>query len=198
MLTSKAKFMFLKRLAAIAISVLCYLTLCEAALAADSFTISKRGGAVVVEGRKEADTHRPAVVILSGSSGFRSPAYDEITKAFQSAGLDVYLLHVLSPTDLKRIADAGGAKERIAYYASREADWIAAVQDVVAYLATATGPARKIGVLGISLGAQIAAAAAVNSANVTALVLVDGGLPNGYSGTVKSLPPLLLIWGRAD
>ncbi|WP_413709478.1 dienelactone hydrolase family protein [Rhizobium sp. Rhizsp82] len=198
MSTSEAKPILLTRLASIVVSALCYLTLCDATIAADGFTMSTRGGPVVVEGRKETGTPRPAVVVLSGSAGFRSPAYDEIAEALQSAGLDVYLVHILSPTDLKRIADAGGAKERLAYYATRETDWIAAVKDVVAYLRTTPGPARKVGALGISLGAQIAAAATVNNANVAALVLVDGGLPNGYSEIVRSLPPLLLIWGRAD
>lgn len=56
----------------------------------------------------------------------------------------------------------------------------------------------KVGVLGISLGAQIASAASVGRAEIDALVLVDGGFPNGYSQPVRSLPPLLLIWGSVD
>lgn len=56
----------------------------------------------------------------------------------------------------------------------------------------------RIGVLGISLGAQIASAASVGRADIEALVLVDGGLPNGYPQPVRSLPPLLLFWGSAD
>ena len=56
----------------------------------------------------------------------------------------------------------------------------------------------KVGVLGVSLGAQIASAASVGRAEIGALVLVDGGFPNGYSQPVRSLPPLLLIWGSAD
>jgi dienelactone hydrolase len=45
---------------------------------------------------------------------------------------------------------------------------------------------------------QIASAASVGRADIDALVLVDGGFPNGYSQPIRSLPPLLLIWGSAD
>jgi hypothetical protein len=39
---------------------------------------------------------------------------------------------------------------------------------------------------------------ALGRTDIDALVLVDGGFPNGYSQPVRSLPPLLLIWGSAD
>ncbi|MDX3929595.1 MAG: dienelactone hydrolase family protein [Shinella sp.] len=77
-------------------------------------------------------------------------------------------------------------------------DWISAVQGVAAYLEGQSRHGGKVGVLGVSLGAQIASAASVGRVDIDALVLVDGGLPNGYSQPVGSLPPLLLIWGSAD
>ncbi|MGO7964834.1 GNAT family N-acetyltransferase [Rhizobium ruizarguesonis] len=40
------------------------------------------------------------MLILSGSKGFAAPAYDEIGRAFKAAGLNAYLVHVLSPGDL--------------------------------------------------------------------------------------------------
>ena len=107
-------------------------------------------------------------------------------------------MHVLSRRDLEAITSAGSVRARIGYHAQRQADWIAAVHGVIAYLDTQPGHAGRIGVLGISLGAQIAAASAAGRTDLGALVLVDGGFPNGYSGPVRSLPPLQLIWGSAD
>ncbi len=52
--------------------------------------------------------------------------------------------------------------------------------------------------LGISLGAQIAAAASIDRADIGALLLVDGGFPNDNLQRVRFLPPLHLIWGGAD
>jgi dienelactone hydrolase len=163
------------------------------------FTVQTSGGSVAVESfGTDVNGPRPAVIILSGSRGFGSPAYDEIGKTFEAAGLDAYLVHALSPADLKAIASAGSAHARIAYYATRQSDWIAAVRGVVSYLSAPPRHAGKVAVLGISLGAQIASAASANRADIGALVLVDGGFPDGYLQPVHSLPPLLLIWGRED
>jgi dienelactone hydrolase len=141
---------------------------------------------------------RPAVIILSGSRGFSSSAYDEIGEALNASGLDAYLVHILSPVDLDTIANAGSASARIRYYAKRLPDWIEAVGGAALYLGAQPDHAGKVGVLGISLGAQIAAAATVERADIGALVLVDGGFPNGYARPISSLPPLHLIWGSAD
>ncbi|MGI2036318.1 alpha/beta hydrolase [Rhizobium panacihumi] len=124
--------------------------------------------------------------------------YDKIGQTFQAAGLNAYLVHVLSAADLDAIVTAGSARARIAYYAQRLPDWISAVHGVATYLDGQSRHGGKVGVLGISLGAQIASAATVGQADVDALVLVDGGFPNGYAQPVRSLPPLHLIWGSSD
>ncbi|MCO5078433.1 MULTISPECIES: dienelactone hydrolase family protein [unclassified Chelatococcus] len=140
----------------------------------------------------------PAVLILSGSRGFGSPVYEEIGKTFQAAGLNAYLVHALSEADLDAIATAGSARARFAYSRQRLPDWTSAVLGVATYLKDQSRHGGKVGVLGISLGAQIASAASDGQDDIDALVLVDGGFPNGYSQPVRSLPPLLLIWGSAD
>src|SRR5688500_17003096 len=66
---------------------------------------------------------RPAVLILSGSKGFASSAYDEIGRNLAEAGLDAYLVHILSPADLDAIKSAGSAAARIAYYSKRMPGW---------------------------------------------------------------------------
>lgn len=165
------------------------------------FSVQTPAGAVVVEHfAQDANTQRPAVIILSGSRGFTSPAYDEIGQVFGAAGLDAYLVHLLSPADLKAIANAGNASARIRYYAKRLPDWLASMQAVIADLGARPRHAGKVGVLGISLGAQTAAAVAASTgrSNIGALVLVDGGFPNDSPPPQHALPPLQLIWGSAD
>ncbi|QKK31744.1 dienelactone hydrolase family protein [Rhizobium indicum] len=163
------------------------------------FTVPTTSGGVLVESFGNcANATCPAVVILSGSKGFAAPVYDEIGQTIQAAGLNAYLVHVLAAADLDAIATANGARARITYYAQRLPDWISAVQGVAAYLEAQPRHGGKVGLLGISLGAQIASAAAAERSGIDALVLVDGGFPNDHSPPVHSLPPLLLIWGSAD
>lgn len=142
-------------------------------------------------------TH-PTVLILSGSKGFGSAAYDEIGQIFGDSGLDAYLVHFLSLADLDAIAKAGSSSARVRYYKTRQAAWIAEVQSVVSYFNTRHHEIGKVGVLGISLGAEVAAAASANRTDIGALVIVDGSFSDDYSQTIHSLPPLHLIWGSAD
>lgn len=163
------------------------------------FTVPTASGGILVENFGDcANATCPAVVILSGSKGFGAAVYDEIGQTFRAAGLNAYLVHALSAADLDAIATAASARARIAYYAQRLPDWISAVQGVAAHLERQPHHGGKVGILGISLGAQIASAASVGRSDIDALVLVDGGFPNGYSQPVRSLPPLHLIWGSAD
>ncbi|WP_244563998.1 dienelactone hydrolase family protein [Ensifer aridi] len=169
------------------------------AASSQQFTVPTPAGRVLVESFGNcANATCPAVVILSGSKGFGAPVYDEIGQTLRAAGLNAYLVHVLSAADLDAIATAGNARARIAYYAQRLPDWTSAIQGVSAYLESQPHHGGKVGILGISLGAQIASAASAGRSDIDALVLVDGGFPNGYSQPVRSLPPLLLIWGSAD
>ena len=163
------------------------------------FTVQTAGGEILVESSPSGESgSHPAVLILSGSKGFGAAAYQEIVQTFNAAGLDAYYVHVPSATELNVIAKAGNAQARIRYYATRQLDWTAAIRDVVSYVNALPDHAGKVGLVGISLGAQIAASAAVNSGDISALVLVDGGFPQGYQQPIRSLPPLHLIWGEAD
>ena len=164
-----------------------------------SFTVPAPDGPVDVDrvAIGGEDKH-PAVIVLSGSKGLASPAYVEMTEAFERAGIDVFLVHALSGADLDAITRAGSAKKRIAYYATRLPHWIAAVRAVVDQLNGEPRHAGRVGVLGISLGAQIAAAASIEHDGIRALVLVDGGFPEGSATSLRTLPPSRLIWGSSD
>ncbi len=183
----------------IAAAMLLFTATANAQSSRQEFTVQTPGGAVLVESFGNcANKKCPAVLILSGSKGFGAPVYSELGKAFEVAGMNAYLVHVLSAADLNAIATMGHASDRIAYYARRWPQWTSAVQSVAAHLRAQAPDEAKVGILGISLGAQIAAAASAGRSDIDGLVLVDGGFPNSYSKPVQSLPPLLLIWGSAD
>ncbi len=163
------------------------------------FSIATPGGNVLIESfTSSSGPSRPAVVVLSGSHGFASPSYEELGQSFNAAGLDAYLVHLLSTADQKAIARAGSSTARIAYYATRWQDWIATVHGVVSYIKSQPHHTGKVGVFGLSLGAQAASAASADSTDIAALVLADGAFPDGYSKPVRSLPPLYIVWGGAD
>lgn len=167
--------------------------------AREQFRMPTASGEVLVEGFGDcANATCPAVLILSGSKGFGALAYDDLGHTFQAAGLNAYLVHVLSSADIDAIATAGSARARIAYYAQRLSTWTSVVRDVAARLEGQPRHGGKVGIVGISLGAQVASVVSVGRGDIDALVLVDGGFPNGYSQPVRSLPPLHLIWGSAD
>jgi dienelactone hydrolase len=162
-------------------------------------TVQTLGGHLLVEcfsGSTNASL--PTVLILSGSKGFGSPAYGEIGQTFLDAGLQACLVHFLTPADLSAIDSAGSSEARERYYAKRQAAWIAGIEGVVSYFNALPAHAGKVGLLGISLGAEMATAVSADRSDIGALVIVDGSFPDGYSQPVHSLPPLYLIWGSED
>lgn len=187
------------RITIIVLGMLLFAAAANAQSSRQEFTVPTPSGGVLVESFENCASKKcPAVLILSGSKGFGASAYGELGQAFEAAGLNAYLVHVVSAADLNAIVKMDGASARIAYYARRWSQWTSAVQSVAAYIRAQSPGQVKVGILGISLGAQIAAAASAGRSDIDGLVLVDGGFPNGYSKPVRSLPPLLLIWGSAD
>ena len=190
----------MRAIVAICMTFLCALSWGNAqAGTRQSLVVPTPNGKILIECFAECTkAGHPTVLILSGSKGFGSTAYDEIGQEFVDAGLDAYLVHYLAPADLNAIANAGSSPARVRYYKARQSQWIAQVQGVVSYFNARQRKLGQVGVLGISLGAEIAAAASANRTDIGALVLVDGTFPEGYSQPVHSLPPLHLIWGGAD
>ncbi|HKT29358.1 dienelactone hydrolase family protein [Dyella sp.] len=164
-----------------------------------SFPLNSSTGKLLIECFSTcSDVTRPAVLILSGSKGFGAPAYDDIGQTFRDEGLNAYLVHYLNPKDLDAIEKAGSSHARETYYATRQSAWISDISDAILYFKNRPHQVGNVGVVGISLGAEMAAATSANRKDIGALVIVDGGFPDGYSQPVHALPPLLLIWGSDD
>ncbi len=145
----------------------------------------------------EATGPRPAAIILSGSKGFGSSPYDVIAEHFTRAGLDVYLPHLLTPEDLEKISAMKSAGERIAYYDQRRRDWTRNLSNLMFHLNRRPEHDGRVGILGISLGAENAAIAVLQGLPVDAVVLVDG-VPSDQTPSLQGKPPFHLIWGSED
>jgi dipeptidyl aminopeptidase/acylaminoacyl peptidase len=79
-------------------------------------------------------------------------------------------------------------------------EWLAAVKDAVAYVASRPlVNAQRIGLLGISLGAYLAIALAAQERGIRAVVELSGGVPIGWEGRISpAMPPTLILHGEND
>jgi dienelactone hydrolase len=132
----------------------------------------------------------PVVVLLSGSGGVRSPnmPFDSQARLFAGAGFRVYIPHYLDVTH-------GSPRDPIKHYAI----WAQAVRDALAFIQvqTHTAPSR-IALVGYSLGASVALAAAAGESRLAGVVVWSGSLPDAYVGAFDRLPPLLILHGGRD
>jgi carboxymethylenebutenolidase len=130
------------------------------------------------------------VVFLHGSGGPASknlPYNDEVQRLVLN-GYCAYLLHYLDAT-------GGTASNPSRNYPV----WVQAVEDALAFVRARTGALiGKTALIGYSLGASIALAAAARNPAFGAVVSISGSLPDRYFNPTLTLPPLLIIHGSAD
>ncbi len=130
------------------------------------------------------------VVFLHGSGGLGSkniPYTDEVQRLVQN-GYCAYLLHYLDAT--------GGAASNLE---KNYPVWVQALEDASAFVRARTGaPIGRTAIVGYSLGASIALAAATRSSNFGAVVSISGSLPDRYFSPALILSQLLIIHGSAD
>jgi dienelactone hydrolase len=141
---------------------------------------------------------RPAALMMSGAKGYQADAYLRLAAALNACGIDVFLIHYISDSDVAAMASAGSARARIAYYAQRMADWSATIRSTIDEIRRQPRYQSKIGLLGISLGAMPATMVGANNPDIAAAAIVDGSFPANFQSRVRSIPPLMLIWGSED
>ena len=185
-----------------ALCTLCFICLISTFASAEgtvSLRLSTSQRAFAVEGfTLPGGQPRPAVLILSGSRGYKSDAYRLLAAALNAAGIDAFLIHYMSDADDAKIHTTTVASERTAYYAERMPDWIATIRVTIEALCQQPIYHSKIGVFGISLGAMPVAVASTTSSTIAATTIVDGNFPEGFKSAIRTLPPLLLVWGTDD
>jgi dienelactone hydrolase len=189
------------RNAVIALGLYCLLSGCSSALGAQSVTLrlATAQREFLVTGFQNSGTaSRPAVLVLSGAKGYGSTAYSLLATDLNSSGIDVFLIHYISNADALTIKSASSPSVRIAYYAKRMPDWIETIRVTMGAIRRLPMYQSRIGVLGVSLGAMPVTVVSANSSEIDASTIVDGSFPADFQSRVRSLPPLLVIWGSND
>jgi carboxymethylenebutenolidase len=154
------------------------------------------GKAVRVEqfGPAAAGKH-PAVVLLHGSDGLEASGalYRHCARGLAGEGYVVLLVHYFDRTGTSRTRP--GEIRRVQFV-----PWLDTVREAVRYAAKRPEvDGRRVGLVGFSLGAYLAlAAAAQEDLPVAAVIDLFGGLPGELHKDVKRLPPTLIVHGDAD
>jgi dienelactone hydrolase len=136
----------------------------------------------------------PGILVLHGSGGAGSYWMDRFAPALTRFGVAAYAPHYLQRTGSQR------ATPEMILDGKHFPQWLGAVRDAVSYVAERPGiDARRIGVLGVSLGGYLAMAAGVEDRRVRAVIEVSGGLPPGWGDRVaKGMAPVLVVHGAED
>jgi carboxymethylenebutenolidase len=133
----------------------------------------------------------PAVLILHGADGMsRAESYRFGAQALAAAGFHVVLIRYFDRT--------GGARANWSSFREDAPLWLATVRDAVTYVSGQPGVDRdRIAVVGFSLGASLALAAAGEDARIKAVVDVFGPMPAG-ADKAERIPPVLILHGARD
>jgi carboxymethylenebutenolidase len=156
-----------------------------------------QSGAVSVgveqQGPETSGAH-PAILVLHGSMGAGSYWLGRFAPTLTRLGIASY-----APRYLQKTGSLLATSKKILDGKHFPA-WLAAVRDAVSYVAEQPGiDARRIGLLGFSLGGYLAMALAVEDQRIRAVVELSGGLPPGWEGRVtKDMAPVLLLHGAND
>jgi dienelactone hydrolase len=135
---------------------------------------------------------RPAVLLLHGADGLTyADGYRLAACTIAASGYHVAFVHYLDRTGDQRVA-----------YARLRQDfprWTETIRDAVSWLADQPGvDARRLGIVGLSLGAALAFATAAEEPRVRAIVDYSGPLPDELAGQRPRLPPTLILHGASD
>jgi dienelactone hydrolase len=134
----------------------------------------------------------PAVLILHGADGMTVPErYRFGARALAAAGYHVVLVRYFERTGGKGRADWARLREDAPL-------WIKTVRDAVGHVARQPGvDSGRIAVVGFSLGASLALAAAGEDTRIKAVVDVFGPVPSGAEKAAHT-PRVLILHGARD
>src|ERR1700682_4267947 len=135
----------------------------------------------------------PGVVMLYGAGEMTvgGPLFRVTAEALARAGYVVYLPHYFEKTGTQRATRDDDVK----YFAT----WMRTVTDTIGYAKRKTnGDAKRIGLIGFSLGAYLSLSVASINNEVKAVVEYFGGLPAFFGNQLQTMPPTLILHGDAD
>ena len=136
----------------------------------------------------------PALIVLHGSGGASRYWLEHFSPAFAHFGIAAYAPHYFDKTGTER------ATPTMIRDGKHFAAWLAAIKDAVSYVAARPlVDARRIGILGISLGGFLAMALAAEDTRVRAAIELSGGMPPGWEDRLSNAtPPILVLHGEQD
>jgi len=129
----------------------------------------------------------PAVLLLHGADGLRhrGPIYRTMARHLAGHGLSVLIPHYFERTGTTGYPSLSRPMDFLG--------WMEAVGDVI----RSAGPGPT-GLVGFSLGAYLALAAAGHEERVGAVVACCGGLPPLLAAGFTRMPPVLVLHGERD
>jgi dienelactone hydrolase len=151
--------------------------------------------AIDMEQHEPATSGRhPGLLLLHGSGGAGAYWMKSFAPTLTRFGVAAYAPHYLQKTGSQR------ATPEMILDGKHFPSWLGAIRDAVSYVAARPAiDARRIGVLGVSLGGYLAMALAMEDRRLRAVVELSGGLPPGWEDRVSpAMPPVLILHGAND
>jgi len=140
----------------------------------------------------------PAIILLHGADGFKtySDKYREAGKLLAKEGFVVLIPHYMDRSCLEEATDCKVIKQHFR-------EWMASVSDAVDFAQRMDNvDAKRIGIVGHSLGAFLGLSVAVTKKGSHLAAVVDyyGGLPKPIAllGNINQMPPTLILHGEKD
>jgi dienelactone hydrolase len=131
------------------------------------------------------------IIMVHGASGPQSSSYQEAARQLAGHGYAVFLVHYFDRTGTE---NADGRTIRSSFLI-----WLVTLKETAAYIAEQpTIDARKIGLIGYSLGAYLSLVVSAQDPRFGAVVDYFGGLPEQFATNAKKMPPVLILHGDAD
>jgi carboxymethylenebutenolidase len=93
---------------------------------------------------------------------------------------------------------APGRDAHLAVYTARMPVWARKIGEIADFSRTRKSSSGRVGLLGLSNGGFLAVGASALDPQVSAIVVLYGGIPGPLRDEIKHLPPLLALHGEAD
>lgn len=137
----------------------------------------------------------PALLVVHGADGMKQELiknfYRSVARQAAARGYVAFLVHYYDRVE-------GSAGDR-AGHVKHFLPWRETLGDAIGYIAKQPGvDAKRIGLVGFSLGAFLSLSLAVDDARIGAVVENFGGLPKFARERLQRMPPVLILHGERD
>ena len=143
--------------------------------------------------RPDTTERAPALIVLHGASGaaIGNNYVRQLGAGFAAAGYAAYLVRYFERTGTSYAGDA-------TIYRHYQV-WSDTIHDAVTFIAAdPLVDAKRVAVLGYSLGGYLAVTQGARDPRIAAVIEIAGGLDKESPGRAKRMPPTLILHGDAD